>query len=104
MRRLFALLVFLAWASVTQAEVQAFYYPWYGTPEFDGEFIHWRHSTMGQGPHHEFPGGLDIGADFYPESGCYSSREGATIERHMQAVRLVSMPTLTIIRIEVPPK
>jgi len=51
--------------------VHAFYYAWYGTPEFDGEWLHWNHQLL---PHwspsiaQKFPQGKhvppdDIGGD-----------------------------------------
>ena len=54
--------------------VHAFYYMWYGNPEFDGHYLHWNHRYL---PHWEqsvtnqYPKGRhvppdDIGASFYP--------------------------------------
>ena len=67
--------------------LHAFYYPWYGTPELDGEFIHWRHDVLGDSVEFTYPGGDDIGADFYPEGGCYSSGDPAVLRRQMRQLR-----------------
>ncbi|EFO16844.2 hypothetical protein LOAG_11660 [Loa loa] len=73
--------------------VQIFYYPWYGNPEFDyGKYYHWNHRFI---PHWDpnisknYPTGfhvppLDIGSNFYPFLGPYSSRNPAVIEQHMK--------------------
>ena len=70
-----------------------FYYAWYGNPETDGDYSHWNHQVI---PHWadrrwdsagNFPGGEDIGADFYPELGCYSSNDPKLIEDHMKMIR-----------------
>lgn len=64
--------------------VIAFYYPWYGTPERDGEYRHWAHAQMGEVPRRvQYPGGRDIGADFYPAGGCYSANDPAVLRRQM---------------------
>ena len=75
--------------------IHAFYYPWYGNPEFDDDYYHWNHPFL---PHwnkkeakkwptgrHEPP--TDIGSNFYPELGPYSSRDPGVIENHMQQMR-----------------
>ena len=65
-------------------EVHAFYYTWYGNPQTDGAWRHWDHEVIlrkGGGAHHQPP--EDIGANFYPEMGLYSSNDGADVTRHM---------------------
>ncbi|TNN37122.1 Glycoprotein endo-alpha-1,2-mannosidase [Liparis tanakae] len=68
--------------------LHAFYYPWYGNPKFDGQYIHWDHPQL---PHWDskvaqgYPQGRhvppdDIGANFYPSLGAYSSRDPSIIE------------------------
>jgi glycoprotein endo-alpha-1,2-mannosidase len=72
-------------ASPTAAEpdpsykVAAFYYPWYGNPETDGEWIHWTQNN------HVPP--EDISSDFYPALGAYSSNDPAVIAQHMEWLR-----------------
>jgi len=72
-----------------------FYYAWYGNPATDGEWIHWNHEYL---PHWEksvnqkYPIGKkhvppdDIGADFYPSLGPYSSNDEAVMREHMMQV------------------
>jgi len=79
--------------------LHAFYYSWYGNPKFDGKYIHWDHplllhwdSKVAQG----YPQGRhvppdDIGANFYPSLGAYSSRDPSVIESHMQQLRTAAI-------------
>ncbi len=73
-------------------EIHAFYYPWYGNPEHDKKYLHWNHIYL---PHWDtkedskWPKGQhfppdDVGSNFYPELGPYSSRDPAVMENHMQ--------------------
>ena len=73
-----------------------FYYAWYGTPAFDGQYYHWNHMYI---PHWDtkivkrFPSNTrhvppdDIGANFYPALGCYSSFDPLVVSRHMSDIR-----------------
>ncbi len=54
--------------------VHAFYYGWYGNPTHDGAWVHWQ-----QGGH--LPP-LELGTDFRPALGPYSSRDRAVLDRH----------------------
>jgi glycoprotein endo-alpha-1,2-mannosidase len=74
-------------------KVHTFYYGWYGTPESDGNFRAWNHQII---PHWidstwnnagAYPGGDDIGANFYPQFGNYSSTDPEVISAHMQQIR-----------------
>lgn len=79
------------------ARVHAFYYPWYGTPERDGEYRHWAHAQMGAVDERvHYPGGADIGADFYPAGGCYSSNDPALLRRHMAQLRDAGVGALCV--------
>ena len=73
--------------------VHTFYYAWFGNPEFDGDYQHWNHHII---PHWidstwndagSYPGGEDIGANFYPQLGSYSSNDPHTINTHMKQIR-----------------
>lgn len=55
--------------------VAAFYYPWYGTPTFNGQWVHWEQNN------HLPP--QDIGSDYYPLLGAYSSRDPSVLAQHM---------------------
>lgn len=79
--------------------VHAFYYAWYGNPKFDGKYIHWDHPQL---PHWDnkvaqgYPQGRhsppdDIGSNFYPSLGPYSSRDPAIVEAHMQQLRTAAI-------------
>lgn len=55
-----------------------FYYPWWGTPQHDGEFVHW--SQNGAEPPHR------IASAFYPARGLYSSRDASVLRAHMDDI------------------
>jgi serine/threonine-protein kinase len=59
--------------------VAAFYYPWYGNPEFDDGWWHWDQSGV-QPPE-------DIGSDYYPLLGTYSSIDPLVVAQHMAWLR-----------------
>ena len=82
--------------------VHIFYYPWYGNPKFDGKFIHWNHEYL---PHwnaeiaeryqrgrHVPPD--DIGANFYPALGPYSSMDPLVMEDHMKQMQTAGVGVL----------
>ncbi len=60
-------------------QIVAFYYPWYGTSEFEGKWIHW--NQAGSGPPR------DIGSDYYPVLGAYSSVDPAVVAQHFAWLR-----------------
>lgn len=79
--------------------LHAFYYVWYGNPKFDGKYIHWDHPQM---PHwdakvaQDYPQGRhkppdDIGANYYPSLGPYSSRDPYVLDAHMQQLRTAAI-------------
>jgi len=83
-------------------KVHTFYYGWYGNPESDGSFRAWNHQVL---PHwidstwnnvDPHPGGDDIGANFYPQLGNYSSRDPETISTHMQQIREAGIGVVAI--------
>lgn len=62
--------------------VFAFYYPWYGTPEISGKWLHW--NGGGHNPDIKDENGLrDIAAVHHPYPDVYDSSSTATIERHL---------------------
>ena len=75
--------------------VHVFYYPWYGNPETDGQYLHWNHQYIQhwdqneakKWPHGQHKPPDDIGAQFYPELGPYSSRKVEVMEEHMKQIR-----------------
>ena len=73
--------------------VHTFYYGWFGNPEIDGEYNNWNHQIL---PHWidstwnnkgSYSGGQDIGANYYPQLGCYSSNNPEIITRHIKQIR-----------------
>ena len=73
---------------IASHRVHAFYYAWYGNPKTDDRYWNWNHPVAVQkGPPRRFPGGDDIGANFYPELGCYSSNDPAVVDAHMRQLR-----------------
>lgn len=76
-------------------DLHAFYYAWYGSPRFEGRYLHWDHALV---PHWDpkvsasYPRGRhrppdDIGSSFYPALGPYSSRDPAVVDEHMGQLR-----------------
>jgi glycoprotein endo-alpha-1,2-mannosidase len=55
-----------------------FYYPWYGTPAFDGNYRHW--ADNGHRP------AADIASSFYPARGVYSSSDPAVLAAQMREI------------------
>ncbi len=60
-------------------KVAAFYYPWYGNPSIDGQWIHWTQNN------HLPPD--DIASDYYPALGAYSSNDPTVVAQHMEWLR-----------------
>ncbi len=59
--------------------VGVFYYPWYGNPEVDGEWIHWEEGNRNPP--------LDIGSPHYPVLGAYSSVDPNVVAQHFAWLR-----------------
>ncbi|XP_065183189.1 glycoprotein endo-alpha-1,2-mannosidase-like protein [Sycon ciliatum] len=82
-------------APVYSSRIHAFYYPWYASPAIEGKYLHWNHrilpfwgdkEAVKKPPHYHTPPG-DIGAQFYPQLGIYSSRSLAVISAHMKQMK-----------------
>ena len=83
-------------------KAHTFYYNWYGNPEHDGKYFHWAHDIL---PHWsdktwdnagKFPGKENIGANYYPELGTYSSNDRDIIKKHMEMLQKASIGVLVI--------
>jgi len=83
-------------------KVHTFYYGWFGNPEYDGSYRAWNHQVIPHwidttwnnlAPH---TGGDDVGANFYPQLGNYSSKDPATISTHMQQIREAGIGVVVI--------
>ena len=64
--------------------VHTFYYGWYANEETDGEARHWNHDVLGVDEPARFPGGDDIGANYYPTLGTYSSTDATVVRTHLR--------------------
>lgn len=72
----------------TDPNTFCFYYNWYGLQETDGKIYHWRHNILSDGGSSGDLGTIpgirnNIATNYFPESGIYSSKDRATIRRHM---------------------
>ncbi|XP_012251238.2 glycoprotein endo-alpha-1,2-mannosidase-like protein [Athalia rosae] len=75
--------------------VHIFYYPWYRSQAYDRTWKHWNHDYLPnwkKNDKKEYPDGRheppdDIGANYYPSLGCYSSRDPQVIDLHMKQLR-----------------
>lgn len=94
--------IFKKWS--VHDRVHVFYYPWYGNPSEDSEYLHWNHEYLPnwdkQDPH-VYPTGRhnppnDIGANFYPLLGCYSSKDSKTVDQHMKWIKGAGIGVLVI--------
>lgn len=84
-------------AETPSYRVHAFYYPWYGNPQTDGRYANWNHPVaVRNGPPRQFPGGQDIGANFYPELGCYSANDPNTLDIHMSQLRRAKVGVICV--------
>ena len=84
--------------------IHTFYYPWYSNPKIDGHYSHWNHPIL---PHwdkeidkhydkspHQPPN--DIGSNFYPELGAYSSKDPEIIAKHFQQIADAGIGTIVV--------
>ena len=59
-------------------DASIFYYPWYGTPKFDGSYVHWNQNG------HIPP--LDLATSYYPARGPYSSADPKVVAAQMRDI------------------
>lgn len=75
--------------------VHIFYYAWYANSKTDGLYRHWNHpyvENWRKESRKVYPTGThtpphDIGSNFYPSLGCYSSRDINIIKQHMKLLQ-----------------
>lgn len=81
-----------------------FYYPWYDNPEHnkDKAYLHWNHDVLAN-PYQQgsvngnpYVPPEQIGANFYPQLGCYSSIDRAVIRQHMEMIRKAGLGVITV--------
>ena len=70
-------------------QAHTFYYSWYGNPEANGQWLHWDHAVMArtEDQKHTCVPPDDIGANFYPAMGLYSSLNPEDVRTHMRQLR-----------------
>ena len=92
MRRLLAggiLILYLIFPALARAgTVAIFYYPWYGTPQRDGAWVHWNQNA------HKPP--VDIYSSFYPARGPYSSGNRAVVDQQMAEIARAGVDQIVI--------
>ena len=84
--------------------IHIFYYAWYGNPEYDGKYVHWNHQYLPhwnpdiakqyQKGYHSPPD--DIGSNFYPALGPYSSKDPKVIDEHMRQMRTAGVGVIAL--------
>eukprot|EP01084_Bolivina_argentea_P314934 545538_1 len=89
-----------------EGHVQIFYYPWYGNPEHDGNYIHWNHDIL---PHWQAEVNKkykigekynvlkdEIGANYFPFLGPYSSSDQRVIEQHFKMLLAMNISVIVV--------
>ncbi|TRY63331.1 hypothetical protein TCAL_00443 [Tigriopus californicus] len=86
-------------------DIHVFYYGWYTNPSLDGEYSHWNHAYLpnwNQRDHKQYPTGHhnpvndDLGSNFYPELGAYSSFDPKIIVEHMKQIKSSGAGVLSV--------
>jgi glycoprotein endo-alpha-1,2-mannosidase len=65
-------------AAAPPRQTSIFYYPWYGTPKWDGSYSHWDQNG------HTPP--VDLASSYYPARGPYSSRDPRVVAAQMRDI------------------
>lgn len=84
-------------------QAHTFYYPWYGTPEYDVKYFHWNHpyiphwnkNIAKKWPNYTHKPPDDVGSNFYPLLGAYSSKDPEVIDIHMKMMRYAKIGMYT---------
>lgn len=85
-------------------KVHIFYYAWYGNPKFDGQYRHWNHEYLlnwKKDDHKMYPNGVhlppdDIGSNYYPRLGCYSSQNPQVINEHVKQIKNAGIGVIVV--------
>lgn len=92
MRSLLACLVVLALGLPAGASaavrVSTFYYPWYGTPAYDGAYRHWSQLN------HQPPN--NIASSYYPARGLYSSSDRLVVGAQMSEIHAAGIDEIAV--------
>ena len=70
------------------AETVAFYYPWYGTPDRDGSWVHW--DQNGASPPD------NIASNYYPTRGPYSSSDTSILDAHFTEIAAAGITEVVV--------
>lgn len=84
--------------------VHIFYYAWYRSFDYDGIWKHWNHEYLANWKKNDkrvFPEGrhsppADLGSNYYPNLGCYSSLDPRVIDLHMKQLRYAGIGVLVV--------
>ena len=77
--------------------VHAFYYSWYGNPKSDGTWSNWNHPiVLREGSGGQYTPPDNIGANFYPARGPYSSNNHRDVATHMIQLRKAGVGTIAV--------
>src|SRR3954468_8288130 len=68
--------------------VSAFFYPWYGTPAFDGGYQHWQQRA------HDPP--ASAGSNYWPARGLYSSSDRFVLAAQMAEMRRAGIADVAV--------
>ena len=68
--------------------VGIFYYPWWGTPERDGSWLHWSQNA------HVPP--ADVASAYYPARGPYSSSDPGIVRAQMREIARLGVDTVIV--------
>lgn len=78
----------IAAPAAQRADVAIFYYPWWGTPERDGSWLHW--SQNARVPPNDLP------SAFYPARGAYSSADPEVVRAQMREIARADVDTVIV--------
>jgi hypothetical protein len=78
----------LAAGGAAPARTAVFYYPWYGTPERDGVYVHWQQRG--------FRPPASIASAFYPARGPYSSDDPGVLRAHMVQIAAAGIDQVVV--------
>lgn len=83
--------------AVASERLHAFYYAWYGNPQTDGGWSQWNHQVLLQeGGGKQFQPPEDIGANFYPANGLYSSNSAEETRTHMSQMKAAGVGVVAV--------
>jgi len=71
-----------------RAGTAIFYYPWFGTPAKDGQYLHW-HQRGNVPP-------ASIASGFYPSRGPYSSSDATVLRGQMREIAAAGISTVVV--------